>query len=331
MAPANRKLRNRNRAHTVARDGHLSLRYGLTLMELLVVIIIISLVTAATIPIMNPQAAPRRIREASRIVSGFINGARNRAISEGHPVGIILERQPGANNSACFKLFFAEQLVPYAGDTINARATVSGGSADFKTDANMSLIKVNDLVQFNYQGHIYQITGKTGTKCTLLSATSPLGKPPDMSQPALFQIFRQPTAAAASATNNGSLKSGEKPVQLPNGIAIDLSVSGMGDTGKFITGTEPIILMFNANGGLDKMYGAANASPIPATDTVHLLIGRNENIGQDNLDNLGNIWVSIGNQTGMVSTVENSADPAGTTKVQYARGYATSRESMGGR
>jgi hypothetical protein len=295
------------------------------------VIIIISLVTAATIPIMNPQAAPRRIREASRVVSGFINVARNKAISEGHPVGVILERQPGANNSACFKLFFAEQVVPYAGDTINARATVSGGSADFKTDTNMNLIKIGDLVQFNYQGHVYQITGKTGTKCTLISTTSPLGKPPDMLQPALFQVFRQPTAAALGATNNGSLKSGEKPVQLPNGIAIDLSMSGMGDAGKFITGTEPIILMFNAKGGLDKMYGADTASPIPATDTVHLLLGRIENIGKAYLNDLGNIWVSIGNQTGMVSTVENNADSAGATKIQNARGYAHDRGSMGGR
>src|SRR5437016_532577 len=65
---------------------------GLTLMELLVVIFLVGLITAVTIPVMNPQAAPRRIREAARILDGALNLARNRAIAEGRSVGVWLER-----------------------------------------------------------------------------------------------------------------------------------------------------------------------------------------------------------------------------------------------
>ena len=53
---------------------------GLTLVELLVVIVILLAVTAAAIPVVLPAVENRRIREASRLVTSYMAGARSRAM-----------------------------------------------------------------------------------------------------------------------------------------------------------------------------------------------------------------------------------------------------------
>jgi prepilin-type N-terminal cleavage/methylation domain-containing protein len=90
-------------------------RRGFTLVELLVVIFIMLLITAITIPVIAPAMSNREVREAARMVDSFVNGARTRALLAGHPVGVVLERQQN-NPSACTTLSYCEQPDPYAGD-----------------------------------------------------------------------------------------------------------------------------------------------------------------------------------------------------------------------
>ena len=54
-------------------------REGLTLIELLAVIIILTTIVAAAIPIMAPSNDDRRLREATRGLNTFISGAQARA------------------------------------------------------------------------------------------------------------------------------------------------------------------------------------------------------------------------------------------------------------
>ena len=302
---------------------------GLTLMELLVVIFLVGLITAVTIPVMNPQSAPRRIREGSRIVSGAFSVARNRAVAEGRSVGVWLERQPAPKDSACFKLFFAEQPPTYSGETLSATVKVDNKGIATFTGINAALINDGDVLQINYQGHFYRMI-KSGGGYALSSVTSPGGTAPitPVGVAGLpFQIFRQP------------VKSAEKPIQLPSGIAIDLGASGFNGLSAAATGTSPLIVMFTPGGAVNSVVNlTAAGGPSGATDTLFLLVGRSDGLVQvypndptNNQNDPGTIWVAVGNQTGMVSTVENNGLSNGKTDIITARTYAQTRTSMGGR
>lgn len=94
-------------------------RSGATLLELLAVILIMLMITAMTIPVVAPAISGRRIREGARMVSTFINAARNRAIETGRPAGVWLERSRGLPE-VCENLYMAEIPAPYGGDFLDS-------------------------------------------------------------------------------------------------------------------------------------------------------------------------------------------------------------------
>jgi len=94
-------------------------RRATTLIELLAVILIMGMITAATIPAVAPHVSGRRIREGARMVSTFINAARNRAIETGRPAGIWIERLPGLAEAA-ETLYMCEVPPSYAGDFLDS-------------------------------------------------------------------------------------------------------------------------------------------------------------------------------------------------------------------
>ena len=102
-------------------------RQGLTLLELLVVILIMLMLTGLAIPVLAPALANRRQREAARAVNAYIGAARERAVALGRPVGVKLERFPGQPDM-CTTLSYVEVPPPYAGDTFDARLAVVIGS-----------------------------------------------------------------------------------------------------------------------------------------------------------------------------------------------------------
>ncbi|MEQ8849123.1 prepilin-type N-terminal cleavage/methylation domain-containing protein [Botrimarina sp.] len=93
---------------------------GLTLVELLVVIVLISILVATVIPVLAPGGDERRLREASRNVNAYLQGAQARAIQTGRPFGVALRRasedtQNGADNAAVVRLEYVEVPPAYAG------------------------------------------------------------------------------------------------------------------------------------------------------------------------------------------------------------------------
>lgn len=98
-------------------------RRGATLIELLIVILVMLSVTAVTIPAIAPAMKNRRIREGARMVSVFINAARNRAMETGRPTGIWIERQSGIPEAA-ITLHFCEQPPAYCGDFDDSRVKI---------------------------------------------------------------------------------------------------------------------------------------------------------------------------------------------------------------
>ena len=133
----------------------------MTLLELLIVMVILMMITAAAIPLLAPAVQNRRMREASRMVSSYISGARSKAIESGQPVGVMIERSNG--QPYAMTLSYVEQPPPYSGDTTGALCTVhpAGGNTfnvNFVSGINQSLVQVGDQIQFGFQGPLYQIT-----------------------------------------------------------------------------------------------------------------------------------------------------------------------------
>jgi prepilin-type N-terminal cleavage/methylation domain-containing protein len=69
-------------------------RLGFTLVELLVVLVVISIVAATTIPVILPALAHRQVSESARLVQAAIEGARDSAIRNNAPRGVRLIADP---------------------------------------------------------------------------------------------------------------------------------------------------------------------------------------------------------------------------------------------
>ncbi len=185
-------------------------RYGFTLIELLVVITILLMVTAAAIPIMAPALENRRLREASRLVASFIQGARSRAIQTGRPVGVRFERFNGL--PFAMRLTYVEVPPPYSGDTPTSMMLVSpsGQITGFLNSVDtqwQNLVRVGDTVTLGYHGMTYVISSVSGVSYgqTISTAPSssnpwqlattngnPINLPAGYGNGVPFQIIRQP-------------------------------------------------------------------------------------------------------------------------------------------
>jgi prepilin-type N-terminal cleavage/methylation domain-containing protein len=99
-----------------------TLRPGVTLIELLIVLTILLIVTAAAIPLMVPATQNRRMREASRLVSSYFAGARSRAVELNRPVGVMIQRFDGRPYS--MTLSYVEVPPTYSGDNASDGCTI---------------------------------------------------------------------------------------------------------------------------------------------------------------------------------------------------------------
>ncbi len=302
---------------------------GITLLELLIVMVILLMITAAAIPIIAPATRNRQMRESTRLVSSYLGAARARAVQTGRPAGVMIERF----NGGAFALQMSQIEVPppYSGDVVNSKATVVAvmtppspetearatatwpfvkwftatiSAAEF----NHKLVRIGDRIQFGGQGHIYTIygpdepagsedgvadsatleiayvsnidfTGKVVFPWENNGPPSPLPVP----QTTPYKIFRQPVRTITP------------PLVLPEGIVVDLSVSGVG-SGRFNvvdypntvpsvpvpTVTDPVAfvpfdpqIIFSPSGRLEWVTRNDGVLAHP-TDPVFLLMGRRE-------------------------------------------------------
>jgi len=268
------------------------MRRGLTLVELLVVIVILTMVTAATIPLMAPVTGQRKIRESARLVAALLSQAQSRAIASGRPVGVWMERlwtKDASDDRAnhAIDLFLCQSPPPFSGATPDARAMISKSGSSWVVDMQMipqGWVQRGDEIRFNYRGPTYRILGVgpnvnnnpthpdgslTGANMEIVVPPPPYAQPPVAAQ-VPYQIFRQP------------VKTADEPVTLPAGAMVDLSFSGIGYGTQFgvatpgnpatkfaqqdpsaVTGvpnvqgvSKPVAIMFGPSGKLDCVYYA---------------------------------------------------------------------------
>ena len=357
-----------------------SRRRAMTVIELVVVLAIVLLLLAVFAPLIRSTGKDRRLREASRAMGGYINGARTLASQRGRPVGIWIERivsqQQIVHGQYATEVFTAEVPAPYNGITNGATARIelhridptdpTLGSrweidfiaswmtgADFRwgnasTDdngngvrddfaergwqgsddtpvfdplmynpsASTAMVKPGESfrIRFDYRGPLYRgrrLPGLPTDHTYVLDAPYPGSPPPPLfantASGAPFQLFRHPKRSSA------------EPLRLPANTAIDLSASGFGASGIELGRglNDPIVILFNPAGDLDRVY--VGAVEVPITDSLYLLIGRpqqvlgfnglftSNNVDISNLMDMATLWVSISHRSGQVTTTENAS------------------------
>jgi Tfp pilus assembly protein FimT len=312
-------------------------------LELLIVITILALVTATTIPLMLSGVDQRRAREAARLVSGYIASAKSRAIETGRSAGVLIQRSASGivAGGSSINLYMVECPQLYAGDTLSSLAvvTVSGSLSQVVFNGGMDNIAANvhvgDTIRFGYQGRTYVLMGSatsisspplTAGQALPVNGSNPYSNlwatdnsqavAPQMSNGVTYQVFRQPTKSAVPG------------LQLPEGAVIDLVQSGFGlppipapaqpaaSPGYLIVDGNPIVITFGPSGTVDQVfyYGQMQghlASPLC------LLIGKPDQVantpGNDaNAIDGTSLWVAVTPQ-GRVISVENAINAAAAT------------------
>ena len=337
---------------------------GVTLVELLVVISILSVMTAIMIPRLRVINKDRNIREAARVVGSTLVKASNRAINEG-VAGLIIERHDNfvdANNVhyAGTRMYIMRRLPPFAGDDPESVAKVGAVGELGKTmqifipiplehtEAN-PLIRIDDLVRLNHNSVRYRVQNvrRVGNNLLLVLA---LGIEGDSIRPVLqkdalvpYVVYRQPRKLESSR------------VELPNGYFIDLRLSGpLVPTPSsppmppdWIRGSvldanldprpevDDIRLFFNSHGAVERFTATAGvpSSPIPRGPFYFYVTNYDPDLSTDAIQSLQNpagMWVTIDNATGSTNVAYN-APPLPTlpiyNQIQFARNIGKTKQS----
>ncbi len=235
-------------------------RAAFTLIELLIVMGIIVLVAAVTLPTFKDLLKDQKTSQTARMIQGFAEGARARAIGSGRPVAMVIERMYGdgsrdlEGNDTSVRLSIGEVFPPYEGDWANATAVINdvpgGGTTRGTSYADIALSQaaslwdpvntlpsgladVGDSISFGDHRRSYRIIGIEGPNVV----------------PGFVRIYFDNPAfdpyvgiclgeATIFPTNPVRFRIFRKPgksmvggVSLPRGMCIDLSCSGSGTSG----------------------------------------------------------------------------------------------------
>ena len=336
-------------------------RGGITLIELLVVVAILGILLGITATVIRPLREGRDIREAARSVNAYLAAAQARAMHLQRPVGIWIRRFTDDPNDLRFnlalELYMAEVPPPYMGDDLSSYAMndpndphtpnkiILTNVSGLKTDNDPSNenkhfnIRRFDYIRLNFKGPLYQIRtypkvqGYNGIlyldrSITYLKNMRHVTEEPFQLP---FQVYRYARPIQSIAD----------PLQLPSSVAIDISMSGWGESDTFGSASD-VAILFSPSGGIQYVLsGEPNNPPMRVPSAVHLLVGHSDKIGVDNLADGNNRWVSVGNLTGRMTTSEISPNPtvslidpvnqtAVAEAVDSARKFAVQGDTLGG-
>ncbi len=214
--------------------------HAFTLIEMMIVITIMLILVAAAATMMRPDLEGRRVREAARSINLYLNSARNHAMETGRPCGVTLRLLTNGSTTVAncaASLDQCEEPPSYCGlsessvagvwnNGGNVTVTLYSSSSGADTESlSANMVVRGDMIQLNYQGPIYTITGDpsggtfTLTEMKMYGATPTVLPWPTTSAAAVrvpFRIYRSP------------VKGGAEPLQLPAGTVVDLTASGYG-------------------------------------------------------------------------------------------------------
>lgn len=302
-----------------------TLRCGMTLPELLIVVAIIGLLAVTVLPALSTTTEARRTREAARIVGGYCARAQGSAIGKSQWSGLLLQTTSNAS-MVVSQLRLASVPRPYSGAIPNARLAVQLGpdpinastcavlpesacptinaspsaSPQEISDLGSSSVNVHpqDLIRFGGEGSTYEIVVSSSTAIVVRMRDGGGGPSAGFSTgnhpwPALtpaahtFEIFRQPVATGL-------------PFEIPNNRVIDMGWSGYGPSDdvtaasyqRFNVPGQTVSILFDATGRVRLMMkGTGRVVPL---HPVYLLVGRADRVGNTFASTLSTQDDSIG-------------------------------------
>ncbi len=290
------------------RHSHRRLQ-GMTLVEILVVISIITFLAAIMVPSVKYQYRNRSVVESERQLQAFIGAAQSRAQQLGRPVGVWIERFSkeapapivGANAALnpvlpvganyAVSIYQAEVPRPYSGDLRDSRVRITTNGSDWiinfppassLRNPNNPLIRPGERfkIQLDHRGAFHEairlatpsVPG-AAEYVLLLDTVVTGGQIPKAALPdgsgVPYTVHRRPVRSFVA------------PLRLPQGAVIDLSVSGMGPGGYEFNSTlaaaqRPVVVMFQPDGSVGDVYfdGVVDR-PL---GWIHFLVGRQEQV-----------------------------------------------------
>ncbi len=313
-------------------------RRGLTLLELLVVVFILSILLAVSIPIFRVPAEEKAIREAARMVSTALGMARTRALETGRPYGVRFERLGGTSQGSG-RLSFVTVPPPYAGDydgsrlriltvseyinpdqdgerraTWTVRAGVFPAFSDsnlpaiedvwYSTNQNFPILRKGDTLKLNHQGHEYRVidiqhSGDTWT-LDVGCKTNTVWPQTYVDDP---RTNRKGGPEYSYQFFRQPVPTSSSPVLLPNGAVVDIVASGIGGKGLFTRPTDTLITVaFTPSGLVDRIWHQDRPQGEKLFDSAFFLIGKPGHYLKDNFNDLDCLWITINYQTGLIST-----------------------------
>jgi len=239
-------------------------RSAFTLIEMLIVITIMLMLTVSAMVLFGPAMEDRGVREAARMVTAYMNSARNRAMETGRPCGVVFHRVAGA--PGCADVLDQCEVPPsYGGVSSTSTAAIiwntvtntgmaiffaapdrNGSNLEsmYSASSTTNPVMPNDQIQFNCQGPIYTITAFTGASTATIRladqsasqqvpwapawGTQGLGSHswPSPNDATLPVASFVPYRVFRAATNNmARIAAGS--LQLPAGTVVDLLWSGV--------------------------------------------------------------------------------------------------------
>lgn len=328
-----------------------------TLVELLIVVAIITILAALSLPSIKSMMSGQKVTQASNSVQAHIQSARARAVASGRKVAAVLEI--GLSGNSVIALSFGQEFPPYQGDLPDSTGMLADMNNDgFYDRINISQLDgslafqtptvygVGDFVQVGNNQTIFAITAvNINTQANPNIAQIDFQNPPmavvsngNSVQTAASQLPTSINPISRFKITRKPAKSFVPPTMLPRGTCIDLTSSGMGLTGiEFSSYTNPIMIVFDERGSLAYIADGTGAQSRP-TGVVHLLVGRIEQTSttqlvkietepssiNSNINDNENVWISINPYSGNVYSSPLAAGSEGSSgRLAVARSFAT--------
>ena len=308
-------------------------RRGMTLIELMVVVLILGLLSVAVLPNLANTGDARKVREAARSLSSFIASAQSQAIGSRTASGIWIDPLSNQMGASWISLDIAmtEVPAPYAGDTTTAgiesltppAATLLGQSSSatpvftggFNLPAPPSpayqIRLAGSAVWFDFYPLTLTIQMRTSINQTPQNTTWPTTT---TSSPIGYEIVAAPVRSSSTSLTFG------------DGVAIDLTNSFIGTSPILNSGTPPPPprILFDASGRPSFLINGAAATRIPMSETVFLLVSSIESIQSGtSLTEPGSYWIAIDPRGGVpkVAEVKPQGAPIDTQKIRDSQEY----------
>ncbi len=289
----------------------LKIHRAFTLVELLIVMAVMVVLAAATLPSLKTLLSGQKITQATRVVQAHIEAAKGRAIATGSFVAVIFERQSNQPHTVT-RLSVGQVFPPYQGDVMGATGTLANlkgwnpATKRFDTtipdtfNDQLTVSAINgqlvttgtfgpgDFIQIGDRETLFLIES-VNTATGAISFLNPPYHVINKGLPTEAHYATQEGVLMPAAGSSVGFRIYRKPTKsyapssvLPRGTCVDLSVSGIGTSGVQFDSTAPdsVMVVFDERGTVAFVMANIGGSIqlLPAGGLIHFMVGRTEQV-----------------------------------------------------